>query len=522
MKRFFKMMLPALVLMACSEEGGSLVGIDPDSTQQNEEVVAHEMMVLGKKLENPYSLSNVSEAVSALYPTRGQLSETDLYVRFLPKTQEEYNRLSEMGVEMVDYPVDYEIIKDGDYYRDPSIDAGRMSWQYAVVPADFEFPDGIEREVLDKCFIPDESSQTRGFEDVDWEAVEKESFRLTGNETLLSPSTRGKVHPSGRITIKDEGFGGGNVVGVSGVKVVANCFVKISTTYTDKEGNYEMSKKFSSRPHYRLCFKNTQGFSLGLNLILIPASISTLGKGDPDGMDYTVDKNSDDALFRRCVVNNAAYDYFTYCKANSVACPPSNLRIWILDILRPSCAVMLHHGALLDNDLVSNYLGVYKIVLRVFAPDITIGSRKIGYDYASLYSITTHEMAHASHFSKAGTTFWKNYAKYILSSFLTTGSCYGTGNGEDAGYCEVGEMWGYYVQNKLFKDRYGCDPFYGTDSWFYPQALTALDDGGMTMSEICSALTSAVTDRDIFRERLTEIRSDKKSLIVKTFSKYAR
>ena len=522
MKWLLKMVLPVLVLASCSEEGGSPAGISPVSTVESEEVAGHEMMVLGDKLENPYSLANVAEVMKGMYPTKGEIAATDLYVRFLPKTLEEFSRLESMGVEMVDYPMDRQILKDGDYYRDPSLSESQITWQYATVPEDFVFPADIVHEILESCFIPENMTATRGFDDVDWNAVEREAYKATGNEKMLAAETRSKASPEGKITIVDDKMSSKKTVGVAGVKVMVNTFIKLATAYTDENGKYEISKSFSARPHYRICFKNTKGFSIGLNLIVLPASISTLGKGEPEGMDVKVDTDSDDALFRRCAVNNAAYDYFDKCGSEGMTCPPTNLRFWILNIIKPSCAVMLHHGAMLDNNLVSNYLGVYKLIVRILAPDITIGSKGISKDYASLYSAAVHEMAHASHFIKAGTDYWSKFATYILSSFVTTGSCYGSGYGDNAGYCEVGEMWAYYIQNKFYEDRYGSYQGFGTSWWFYPQIFRTLESGGVKASDICSALSSSVTDRELLLGALKEACPDKSSVITKAFKKYSR
>lgn len=370
MKWFFKMMLPALVLVSCSKEGGSPVEVSPVSTKENVEVVAHDVIELGRKLENPYSVTNVGKALAALYPTRGEVSVpvTDYYVRFLPKDTVQFNLLSDLGVEMLDHPMDCEILRDGDYYHDPSVPEGEITWQYAVVPPDFDFPQGIRYEILEECFIPDEEVETRSPGDFDWNAVERMAFEITDNADFLEPETRAKARPSGRITIVDDKLRSKKTVGVAGVKMVANVFVKIATTYTDENGNYEFSRKFSAKPRYRICFKNRVGFSIGLNLILIPASISAIGKGSSTGIDLTIDKNSDATLFRRCVVNNAAYDYFKKCQATGVTMPPKNLRFWILNILRPSSTLMMHHGALLDNKLVSKYIGKYASIVRIFAP----------------------------------------------------------------------------------------------------------------------------------------------------------
>ena len=524
MKWFFKMMLPALVLVSCSKECGSPAEIDPVSTKENVEVVGHDSIELGERLENPYSVINVGKAVAALYPTRAdvEIPVTDRYVRFLPKDTVELNLLSGLGLELFDHPMDREILKDGDYYHDPSVPDGEITWQYAVVPGDFAFPEGVLHEILDECFIPDDDVATRSIGGLDLDALERKSFEITGNAGLLEPQTRAKSYPSGRISIVDDRLKGRKTVGVSGVKMVANVFVKVATTYTDANGNYQFSRKFSAKPHYRICFKNSVGFSIGFNLILVPASISAIGKGSPIGVDLTIDKNSDATLFRRCVVNNAAYDYYKKCQATGVTAPPKNLRFWILNILRPSSTLMMHHGALLDNKLVSKYIGQYSAIVRIFAPDITIGSKDKNGDYAALYSTTVHEMAHATHFQQVGSAYWRDYATYILSSFITTGDCYGTGNGDNAGYCEVGEMWAYYIENALYKERYGSNSGFGLNYWFRPQILMELEKGGVSRSEICSALGFNVDDVKSFKKSLLANCPEKAALINKTFTKHSK
>ena len=524
MKWFFKMMLPALVLVSCSKEGGSPVEVDPVSTKEKVEVVSHEMMELGRRLDNPYSVSNVGAALAALYPTRGatDVPVTDYYVRFLPKTNEDLDILSDLGLELLDYPMDREVLKDGDYYHDPSVPEEEITWQYAVVPPDFDFPEGIRHEILDECFIPDEDVETRSPGDFDWNAVERMSFEMTGNSAMLEPVTRAKTKPSGTISIVDEGLKSKKTVGVAGVKMVANVFVKIATTYTDENGKYQFSTKFSAKPHYRICFKNKVGFTIGFNLILIPASISTLGKASSSGIDYVIDKTSDETLFRRCVVNNAAYDYYKKCQASGVAMPPKNIRFWILNILKPSCTMMMHHGALLDNKLVSKYLGKYSSLVRLFSPDITIGSKGKNGNYADLYAVTVHEMAHASHFSRVGVDYWRKYATYILTSFINTGDAYGTGHGENAGYCEIGEMWAYYMENALFRSRYGKNSDDLSGYWFKPQIFTELEAGGISRAIICDCLGYYTSSIDALKSNLIECCPGKAALIDKVFAKYKK
>ena len=329
--------------------------------------------------------------------------------------------------------------------------------------------------------------------------------------------------PSGRITIVDAKANGGKPVGVAGVKVSCNSFVKFDSAYTDRDGYYSMSKKFSAKLRYRLIFQNAKGFSIGLNLILVPASVSTLGKSDPAGVNVTVTDKSDGKLFRRCVVNNAAYEYYARCAKEdlNLTSPPSDLRIWIFKDFEASSAVMLHHDALLSNDLIAGFLGNYAVLIKALLPDITIGTSDRE-DYASIYSSVCHELAHASHFAKVGTGYWNSYITYIISSYvLSGGMTYGDGAGEGAGHCEVGEMWAYYLESRMYKDRYGGSmPSFGTSFWFYPQIFRYLDERGVKPSQILSVLDSKAVSRQTLKQNMIDAFSSKRMMIEQVFSRY--
>ena len=293
------------------------------------------------------------------------------------------------------------------------------------------------------------------------------------------------------------------------------------------DGYYQLSKKFSSTPRYRLVFKNSAGFSIGLNLILVPASVSTLGKGPASGVDAHIDASSDGALFRRAAVNNAAYDYIARCSSADLdlKAPPQDLRIWIFKDLKCSSSAMLHHGAFVDsNDLIQRYLGAYVSLLKVFLPDITIGAGGGEAEFIDLYSSTMHEMAHASHYAQVGNAWWNPYITYILQSYVTEGRVtYGSGTMENAGYCEIGEMWAYFLESVLFQDRYGGDrPTFGTSFWFYPQIFRYLYERGMTCAQLFRSLKSGVTSRDDLLDALVELYPERESTLAQVFDRYSR
>lgn len=525
MRGKLKLALLALTVIGCSKEGYSPER-DLDFSYGRD--LSHDRIVLGDRLENPYKTENITKALQSLYPTKADrvdVRTTDLYVRFLPADETQFRMLENLGLHLVDHPLDYEIAVEGDWYHDPSLPDEGTTWQYAVVPHDFTFPD-VRYEIIDECHISENNAGTRADDGIDWQAVERQAYVITGNGDMLSEiqtKAGGKVVPSGRITIVDEDANDGKAFGVAGVRISCNSFVKFDHTYTDRDGYYTMNKSYSARLRYRLIFQNEKGFSLGVNLVLVPASVSTLGKTGPEGVNMTVTRESDDKLYRRCVVNNSAYDYYQRCSAEdlNLSMPPSDLRIWLLNGLDASSAIMLHHGAVLSNNLINSFLGSFSSLVKFFMPDITIGTKNLD-TYNRIYSTVCHELAHSSHFTKVGTQYWNNYIYYIVESYLKTGGMtYGDGSGDRAGYCEIGEMWAYYMESLMYKGRYGGSfPTFGTSYWFYPQIFRYLDDRGISSREILSVLTENVKSKSELKAALLSAYPSYRNMIEQVFSRY--
>lgn len=521
MKRLVKILPLFLMCAACDGNMLSPAVMDEPRVM----VEDSNMIVLGEKLDDPYTVANMSRALESLYGTKSSrvpIEPTDYYVRFLPKNEAEFELLRSLGLEMVDHPVDYRILREGDYYHDPEVEEGKITWQYAVVSKDFVFPKKVRYEILDECYLVENAGGGTKADWVDWAAVEREAYRLTGNEAMLAGQTKsgdGSGVPVGKVTIFDESKG--EYVGVKGVKVSCNRFVKFASAFTDEEGNYNLGKSFSTDVRYRLMFLNKMGFRIGFNLILLPASVSSFGEHGPEGCDITVDGNSDKILFGRCAVNNAGYEYYNDCEKTGIRKPPANLRLWLFKNLSCSSAPMLQQGTIIDNSLIGEYFGDYTFLIKMFLPDITMGLRDSN-DYAAIYSHAIHEMAHASHFMQVGIKYWDAYIKFVIKSFVTSGFVtYGTGVEDGHGYCEIGEMWAYYVQTMYYRERYGdTAASFGTSYWFRPQILVNLDSKGLTRGKTYGALTSDITDIDMFQKKLTSLYPELKNTINQAFERY--
>jgi len=523
MKKVLCLALMAVMTVTACEKGFLFRASEDVDVQGN---LSHGMIVLGDQLEDPYTVNNMTKAFNELYPTKAGLritvDPTHLYVRFLPQDEEQYESLQKICPIILDHPMDYEIITEGDFYHDPDIPDEQITWQYAVVNHDFVFPQGIRCEVLDSCYIPDSSTKAEG---VDWDAVEREAYRITGNEKLCCSSTKagsGSV-PSGRITIVDSDLSK-EPVGVKGVMVSCNTFVKFSNVYTDSEGNYKMNKSFAAEPRYRIVYKNFKGFGIGINLLLIPASVSTLGQASAGGLDVNIDSSSERKMFLRSAVNNAAYEYYEKCESSDnmkISTPPADLRIWLFHNLSKSSSIMLQQGAFLDGSFIADYLGEYLSLVKMFLPDITLGVKEYK-TYSEIYAATVHELAHASHFMSAGKEYWNPYITFIAKSFLTSGFVtYGAGTEEGHGYCEVGEMWAYYMESMMYRERYGDNSkVFGTSFWFSPQILMYLDERGLNRYQIFQALGEEVVDKELLQDTLLSLYPQFKSTINQAFGRY--
>ena len=122
---------------------------------------------------------------------------------------------------------------------------------------------------------------------------------------------------------------------------------------------------------------------------------------------------------------------------------------------------------------------------------------------------------------QAGRDFWESYARFILKSFVSSGFvAYGVGTEEDHGYCEVGEMWAYYRQSVLYRERYGGEAAFGVSYWFHPQIFLQLEDRGLNAWKIFQVLSSDVTDRSVLQKKLISFYPEYKSDINQAFARY--
>ena len=100
---------------------------------------------------------------------------------------------------------------------------------------------------------------------------------------------------------------------------------------------------------------------------------------------------------------------------------------------------------------------------------------------------------------------------------------YGSGSGEGAGQCAVGEMWAYFLGSTLNKDRYGGSlPAYPAWLWFRPEILSCLYERGFSRAQIFKAMKKTVTTVDALHQELVTQYSSRQDVIDDAFSRYGK
>ena len=466
---------------------------------------------LGERLNNPYLLETMQAALEELVREAGaqiqvpELAATHLYVRFLPKAEEDLETLWNLGEELYLYPLDYEIKQWGLYYMDPSLGEDDYPYVYAVVPADFVFP-RVQYEVLAKCYIPDLSDSTVEGTSVSGYDLELRAFepllRNQGTNSKAMDRVGGTVSPRGCVMVDTTGQG--KFAPLRGARVRCRTFLREAEAVLSDEGVYSFNEGecFIMEPTYSIVYTNEKGFSLWYNLLAgaVDASVD-VDRRSMEGFDIKIsltgNSQADSVNFALAAINNSICDYLDTCEAESILPPPADLKVWVMSFMGSSSASMVRRVVGLgeeevkvmleklvdfaarettlpkmDKEIVVPILQKLLKLCEGLLPDLTIGANTRDYSYGRFYTVTWHELTHSSHFSLIGPEVWKTYIHYILDY-----GCYGDGSAlpDKKGLCDLGESWAYANEHYCGK-QFGREWDTCLDSeWFFPH-YKQLDD----------------------------------------------
>ncbi|MGJ3233480.1 hypothetical protein [Marivirga sp.] len=237
----------------------------------NQSQFQDDVIRLGKKLENPYTIENMQRAFQNLkgntqFNSRSHnisiINVTHLYVRFLPRTDKEYAKLlADTTLMLFDYPLDYEIEEGGTYYHDPELPDTSYTWKYCAVAKDYDFPN-LEYEIIEELFLPesiDDSKSSRNTEEWSFmDELEIEALRITGNlkdesvQNNRSVSARRKWKLKGKIQMFDDSPGVNKLVPLRGVKARAYSWFTTKEDLTDGKGEFFIDHNFKGNVNYSI------------------------------------------------------------------------------------------------------------------------------------------------------------------------------------------------------------------------------------------------------------------------------
>lgn len=531
--RLFNKAMPVLLLFcvtlfSCIEEPAQVneESLDED-TCGDVQVFTRSSGEVYETLPNPYALDVMQEVYDIYSETDVTLSATDLYVKFMPKDSLELHRLKyDYDLELFDYPLDIDIA-GGEVYVNPDLPESDLVWVYTTVEPDFVFPTGISYEILEYCYIPEDGETVGIPTKAGVVNVEDAAFALVGYDDPAPIDTRAVATPQGTIKVRDNDSG--TDVPVKGVKVRCHRLVKWASVYTDENGLYTMSKSFRYSPYYSIIFENTKDFDIWGNWGPIAGAHYNMGKQSNTG--YSINIGTGNEAWLWAAVNNAAYEYYKMCEQTGILKPPTDLKIWVWKNAASSSAPILSKvmpalkssgQSHIEDFFYDISINLINSMLCLVVPDITIGGEDVNglpETYGRIYQTVNHELAHSSHFSKVGISYWLNYITYIISCWG-----YGDGSKDKAQLCGIGEMWGYYMGYAQAVEKYDhsdIDSLYLVNDWICPKVLWELDSTQvLSKKQIYDCLTSEVDTYNELVSKMYTLYPDKAVDIEKVFARY--
>ena len=375
-------------------------------------------IVLGEKEDSPLLLRNMQRAIDTLAARRGLrssivLSPTHYYVRFLPADSAEYERIkADTSLVLTSYPLDYEL-SEGDTYHDPSIPADDITWQYTVVPADYDL-EGTHAcyEKLEELFIQSEdldsdtlveakatelkSAKTKA-EAITWRQLVNEAVtQTTGEQAQL------KSHWTPQATIKAYDDLLQDYVPLQGVKVRIRYFAFLfAHHFTDANGHVSFSSK-RTKVEYSIVWESDKW---DIRNPLIQAFYDgphkksawslNIGSGTPFSLHYAA-------------IHRALYKYY-YGNTLGLSRPTEKLKVSYHSGSDPDCLGKTYHA------IVTTWHSFFSAI-KIYGK-----SNGMTRSVSQVLGTSLHELTHAAYDCQISLHDYNETKKIIIESWAVFG-----------------------------------------------------------------------------------------------------
>jgi hypothetical protein len=321
----------------------------------------------GKKLQNPYSVSNMNLALHNLIKngkgTNISIRTTHYYVKFTPKSEKELELIEgDESLDLYNYPLDYDM-------SNININEVESNDWYAAVPVDYNFPD-VSYKIIENLYIPEDDNN---IQENHSNLLVDEVLKITNNLVASEETSRRKWYPHGRIRLRNTDLM--EYQGLDGVVVKARRWFRTRRLRTNADGYYQAtSSQFFRRPANFSIIWEDYGYKLRLRW-------STLGyyAGRYSGRwDWDIESGEQ---WYYATIYRAAYHYYSK-DIKGLRRPPA-FYAW-----HRKLKIRAHY----DTNNVGNGDTPNNLFFN-FAINIWNPFRKS----SEIYGTTVHELAHTSH-----------------------------------------------------------------------------------------------------------------------------
>ncbi len=510
------------------------------SSSQTQYVQANSGLIeLGSKLKNPYKLSNMLFAYDYLRSKKQKPQVkpylTDYYVKITPRNHKDLQLIETLVIEnkivVSPVPIDYEIIKEGEWYVDKAIDpcTPELTPLYTSIPAKSKMLQALQYEIIDQLYLPQGDSKDELLEVTSLfftdNLEEASAYNLDkNNPDITTLGLFGKRwRPSGRVKV-ETGMDGtplppkpkpepkppvdpcdyllysensnnqinaqwiptGNAPLEEAMINIGRWF-KWSSVYTDNSGNFTSTKDFSSKKvkvrakwrGYTATIRGNWHEYIGIGVY------DGLGEIRENANNVTfMIQNQDQHRWLKATLHNGLVHNNQYYDSHNLPEKVDEANIWIVenDEAQSGATLMFDKYPYISGKIgfdecwwfpIANLaLDIISIVTK--KPDMIFQLGGIQ-DTDGIERIAFHESAHFAHAMLNSSVFWQLAVEAEITNIcFHGGDPYGDGTTPDTEEAElIGliEGWANFMEFKMGEDLHGRTNYFSPERAFGPSVI---------------------------------------------------
>ncbi|MCF6296096.1 MAG: hypothetical protein L3J25_10465 [Flavobacteriaceae bacterium] len=488
---------------------------------ENDKPDFHTKIVLGEQLKNPYSVANMknafsyyNEKVSNSPFKKKKVKVTHFYIKITPTTENHLIALDNLDNSddvdspiLHDYPLDYDIIEEGDYYIEPKDENDLYYPSYTVIPVGYKLPNNLPFENIEDLYYPEDEKEydieTVALFFADWkDDLEADDIFVT-EETLpeylkksLEEQNANRLfgrryRPYGYVNIENTDSNDFDPLMKAKISIGRSFWWRY--TYTDDAGYFRSPKKYRGKVRirakwrgYTATIRKTWNEILGFWVSDHLMTLKRRSNGRTKNISYTEPHNGifgvdlrGGHLWFKGTTHNGLRKYNDYAAINGIDKPISYANVWAWSGGKSSSTPMLHEFPMLPQ--MASIAGIGQsdfwhasiqyvtsagigLVPHWIRPDqifANLKNKKVSGSTQSntvrIHQLVFHESGHYSHAKKAGSWFWANVFATEMSNSILEGDPYVDGSSpsfQAGSRISLAEGWGNFTEFKITSYHY--------------------------------------------------------------------